>query len=130
MDETLTATQKRVLKEFLEEQCQEPWNEHQPQRWTLRDEFTLFTYKRLERETGFNRTQLRRAVLDMKRRGIIELSVAVNSDYVPSGSGYMLTTKGLALINDLFPYENPELNPSSASQSSPSTPQSEPAIRP
>lgn len=104
--EKLTKTQIKVLEVMRDEQCREPWQEDAKQEYRLGDEYHLFIYKGLEADTGFNRTQLRRAMLDMKRRGIVELSVAVDIEfYTPKGSGYQLTKKGVEIINAVMPYK-------------------------
>ena len=61
----------------------------------------LVTYKRLEKELGVTRSRLQVEIRELRDMGLVELSPAVDYDYVPNGSGWILTSHGVALINHL-----------------------------
>lgn len=62
----------------------------------------LIGYKTLESETKRSKERLKPDVLELRNDGYIILSMAVDYDYVPCGSGYDLTEKGLILVKELF----------------------------
>lgn len=52
------------------------------------------TFKSLESETGIEARLCRLACRALSRRGFAKHTVAVNQDYMPSGSGYVCTENG------------------------------------
>ena len=70
--------------------------------WVLNDDETpCATYEHLENKLSVSRARLKIEVIEMRNAGLIELTPTVNNDYMPSGSGWILTSKGVALINQL-----------------------------
>jgi hypothetical protein len=54
----------------------------------------VFTFKLLEKETGIEVRLVRLACRALARKELAKHTVAVNQDYMPSGSGYICTDKG------------------------------------
>ena len=90
-------TQKTILKVFYDTQYETEegyWSE---------DEFVpLIVYKELQEKTGLSLRLLRANVLDLRDAGVMELCMSVDGDYIPNGSGYMLTDKGKDMALKLF----------------------------
>lgn len=93
-----TESKAKILNTLKEMQCYELDENHC---YLNDDETPLPTYKRFEEDTGISKAQLKIEVIAMRNAGLIELVNAVNSDYMISGSGWLLTQKGIDLINHL-----------------------------
>lgn len=94
--ETPNDLQKQILKIFYDLQCNEDsgfFND---------DETPLVSYRWLEKETGKTHAELKPDMLLMRNERIIELTQAMNMDYMYSGRGWVLTEKGADLVRDLF----------------------------
>lgn len=66
------------------------------------DETPLMSYKRLVNEMGEEKSYLQIEMLKLRNEGLVALSMAVDYDYIPCGSGWMLTDNGVALCKTLF----------------------------
>lgn len=96
---------KKIVWDFIAEQCCDE-DDAKPEGETLfdyyvrSDEFTpLVSYKYLEASLGISRDYLKPVMLQLRNMGFISLNVGVDVDYIPSGSGWQLTEKGLKLAN-------------------------------
>lgn len=86
----------QILKCFYDLQCSEDSGDFND------DETPTIRYSLLERELNLSRDRLRPNVIELRNDGVIELGPTVDVDYMPSGSGYHLTTKGAELVKSLF----------------------------
>lgn len=92
----LTEIQNKILKSFYDLQCDED------EGYFKDDETPVMRYDHLVEELKIDRARLKPEVLELRNMGLIYLGTAVDCDYIPSGSGYMLTDKGAMLVKDLF----------------------------
>jgi DNA-binding HxlR family transcriptional regulator len=94
--------QEEILKFFWENQCDTDDGV------MLTDEFTpLISYKKMEKEFEFVGKKVEKELLkpqlcDLRNKGLIYLAMAVDYDYIPHGSGWSLTEKGVDLCNEMF----------------------------
>ncbi|MCA0301714.1 MAG: hypothetical protein LCH95_04850 [Proteobacteria bacterium] len=95
----------KVLSIFRDLQLFEPSQEIDGQPYRFNDDGYLVTYKTIERDIGLPKGLAKPILLDLRNRRLIELSPGVDCDGMISGSGYMLTSDGLALINNVLPYK-------------------------
>jgi hypothetical protein len=93
---TLPETQSRILQVFYDLQHSEDTG------FFNDDETPLVSYKRLEKDLSTTRDRLKPDVIELRNSGYIELVPAVDMDYIPSGSGWVLTDKGQDLVKGLF----------------------------
>ena len=94
--EKLTEQQKKILKVFYDEQCDEDDG-------LVRDECSVVRYSTLEHELKTTKDRLKPDIIELRNMGIIWLAMAVDCDYIPSGSGYILTEpKGESIVRELF----------------------------
>jgi hypothetical protein len=101
----------KVLKEFREQQCFEPWDDNIPQIYRLNDECPVMRYDNLKQETKLYKYILKDIIKELRRESLIELTTSVNADGMCSGSGYVLTSRGLDYINQHYPYAPNERDP-------------------
>ena len=92
--------QRKILEVLRDLQCYE----HEDGSFHFNDDETpLATYKRLERELSVEKSRLKIEVIALRNMGYVELSPSVDSDYFPNGSGWMITEKGVGIINANHP---------------------------
>lgn len=88
--------ENKILKEFYDLQCNEDnglFND---------DETPLVSYSRLEKSLGIERKLIKPHLIELRNNQVIELTNAVDGDYVFAGRGWMLTEKGAKLVQSLF----------------------------
>ena len=89
--------QKSILKCFYDLQCDEDTGLYND------DETPVVSYYRLTNELKLSKNQLIDSVLELRNMQLIVLMCTVNCDYMPAGSGYVLTEKkGADLVKELF----------------------------
>lgn len=68
-----------------------------------KDQMPLMSYARLIQRTGMDRKELKRRMMELRDKGLIQLEMVVKDVYyIPIGSGYMLTEKGLRAVKKLL----------------------------
>ena len=93
----ISELQKSILKCFYNLQCSEDTGLFND------DETPAVRYNYLIKELKLSKNQLKDDVLELRNMQLIRLVCTVNCDYVPSGSGYVLTEeKGADLVKELF----------------------------
>ena len=97
--------QKSILKCFYDLQCNEDTGLFND------DETPAVNYYYLTDELKLSKNQLIDSVLELRNMQLIMLVYTVNCDYIPAGSGYVLTEKkGADLVKELFFKEEPDTN--------------------
>lgn len=96
-----TETQMRILKVFYETQFNEDSG-------YFNDETPLVSYKLLVKELGLSKEVIKPELIDLRNKGVVMLSMAVNYDYEPCGSGWMVNTTNRSddMIRGMF-FETP-----------------------
>jgi len=92
--EKLTNIQKQILRQFWEMQCDIDDG------YFRDDETPAVRYANLLEIT--TKERLKPEMIELRNEGIIFICMTVDSDYMPSGSGYVLTDKGFEIVKELF----------------------------
>ena len=73
--------------------------------WINDDECPVFTYACLFGDLDIPVKDLKKEMIELRNSGLVELSLAVDSDYKFCGSGWYITEKGMiyAVDNNLVP---------------------------
>lgn len=95
----LNSLQIKILNRFKAGQCGSD-DENDGALYILEDEFIpLVSYKTLSKSLKVSKERLKVEVRELRDIGLVYLSMSVNADYIPSGSGWSLTDKGLEYLN-------------------------------
>ncbi len=96
MPNTPKETQENILKLFFETQvCNRNWDLDGQDNYQINDECNLITYQFIEQDLKIDRKTAKPILLDLRNNSLLVISMAVDYDGIPNGSGYLLTEKGL-----------------------------------
>lgn len=94
--------QQKILEEMCNLQCYDVVDMGQKSKYIIDDETPLMTYRKLEKKLGVNRDRLRVEMKELRNDGLVELCPSVDCDYMPNGSGWMLTEASLGYFDDFI----------------------------
>ncbi len=88
--------QQKILEAMKDLQVWDVSDTGNPPEYRINDdECPLMTYAALEKKLGQSRPRLKVEMLELRDDGLVELSPSVDQDYMPNGSGWILTEKSL-----------------------------------
>lgn len=91
----------KILEVLRDLQCHENSDDEGDKFYLNDDETPLLSYKNLEKQISVGKARLQVEMKEMRDDGFVELTIGVDGDYIPSGSGWMLTGKGVKIVNHL-----------------------------